>query len=131
MTLIVWKREFEIGIPGVDFEHEHLIGLINGLYKKLEDHPSTPAISDVLAEIYAKISSHFALEEKIMQDRRYDEYAEHKADHERLLDEIRDIMDSFDKNPAFAYKGALIERLTPWFTVHFKTKDARFHKAIE
>jgi hemerythrin len=130
MMLIEWRKEFETGIADVDYEHAQLIDLINSLYRKLEEHPSTPVVSDMLGEIFAKISSHFALEEKIMRERRYDQYADHKSDHERLLDEIRDIMDSFEDNPAFGYAGALKDRLSPWFTEHFKTKDARFHKML-
>jgi hemerythrin len=130
MALIEWRKEFETGIADVDFEHAQLIEIINSLYRKLEEHPSTDTISGILGNIHAKISAHFALEEKIMRERRYDQYADHKADHERLLDGIRDIMDSFEANPALACEGALAARLTPWFTEHFKTKDARFHKML-
>jgi hemerythrin len=38
-------------------------------------------------------SAHFALEERFMREHGYDQLALHKADHERLLDEIREIMD--------------------------------------
>ncbi len=130
MALIEWRKEFETGISDVDYEHVRLVELINALYRNLHARPTRELIAGTLGEIYAKISAHFALEEKIMRERGYDQYADHKADHERLLDEIRDIMDAFEANPDFAYEGALAERLTPWFTVHFKTKDARFHRMM-
>jgi len=62
-----------------------------------------------------------------MREQGYDEYEDHKADHERLLDEIRDIMDEYEDRTGLDEKdfGA---RLGIWFTQHFKTKDARFHK---
>ena len=130
MAPIEWKREFETGIPDVDYEHAGLIDLINGLISKLHENPSRELVSDVLAQINAKISAHFALEEKIMRERSYDQYADHKADHERLLDDIREIMDTFERDTAFAYEDALTEHLIRWFVVHFKTKDARLHKML-
>lgn len=126
--LLVWRPEFEIGIASVDFEHRHMVDLINDLVRALELSPEREKVEEFLGEIHAGISAHFALEEQIMRELRYDQYEDHKADHERLLDEIRDIMDEFDKSAGFDYRSALRARLAPWFTDHFKTKDARFHK---
>ena len=130
MALIEWRKEFETGIPGVDYEHAHLIELINGLVHTLGARPPKTLVSDVLGEINAKISAHFALEEKEMRERHYDQYADHKADHERLLDEIREIMDMEDQDPGFDYETEVVARLSRWFTEHFRTKDARFHRMM-
>ena len=64
-----------------------------------------------------------------MRERRYDKYADHKADHERLLDEIREIMEFYEASATYD-EPALAERLNDWFMVHFKTKDARLHKFL-
>ena len=130
-SLIEWRDEFKTGIADVDYEHSQLIGLINDIYRELGERPDKADIGAALGEIHVKISAHFALEEKIMRERRYDQYADHKADHERLLDEIRDIMDAFEETPEFDYAEALVARVTPWFTGHFKTKDARLHRMLK
>ena len=64
-----------------------------------------------------------------MRDRGYDQFAQHKADHERLLDEIRDIMDDFDdyEQPD---SSELARRLDTWFSRHFETHDSRLHKIL-
>ena len=41
-----------------------------------------------------------------MRERRYDQLIQHKADHERLLDEIRDIMDDFEEHESPAPNSA-------------------------
>lgn len=129
MPLIEWRQEFALGVADVDHEHRELIELINELYRHLEQPGSDVSVEDFLGEIYAKISAHFALEEKIMRERTYDQYADHKADHERLLDEIRDIMDAYEDDTRFD-KNELAACLSTWFTEHFKTKDARLHKHL-
>jgi hemerythrin len=129
MSLINWKDEFSVGVPDVDHEHQQLIALINELHEKMLSPDRDVAIEEFLGEIYAQISAHFALEEKIMRERRYDQYEDHKEDHERLLDEIRDIMDEYEENSAFSDE-ALANALQVWFTEHFKTRDARLHSHL-
>ena len=129
MVLIEWKDEFCVGIPDVDHEHQEIINLINNLHDAMGGENATLSVMDFLGEIYSHVSAHFALEEKIMRTHKYDQYTEHKADHERLLDELRDIMDDYEENAYFSDKefAGQVER---WFTDHFKTKDARLHKHL-
>jgi len=129
MVLIEWKDEFLVGVADVDHEHQELIKLINELHAAMSAEDASLTVMDFLGEIYAHVSAHFALEEKIMRERRYDQYQEHKNDHERLLDELRDIMDDYEENAYFSDKefASHVER---WFTEHFKTRDARLHKHL-
>ena len=130
MSLIAWRDEFLLGIPAVDHEHRELIELINELYSNYSAHGSKVSTMDFLGELYAKIAAHFALEEKIMLEKGYDQYQEHKAEHEKLLDEICDFMDDFENDRTFA-EGVFKELLEAWFVSHFKNKDARLHKYLQ
>jgi len=130
MVLVEWKDEFAVGVASVDHEHRQLIGLINDLHAGLAGKPTKDAIAGMLGEIHARIAAHFALEERVMRERRYDQYEDHKADHERLLDEIRGIMDRHEADAYFNYETALASELGDWFGIHFRTKDARLHKAL-
>ena len=127
MPLVEWRDEFSVGVASVDHEHRELIDLINETYENLMREDSESAVAEFLWELYAKISAHFAMEEKVMRDKRYDQYQDHKDDHERLLDDIRDIMDKYEDHQYFN-DDVFGEDLRQWFTVHFKTKDARLHK---
>jgi hemerythrin len=126
MSLIEWRDEFSVGVAEVDLEHRGLIDLINDLHAMTGNAAGQDAVVSMLGEIFAQISAHFALEEKHMRDSHYPEYAGHKEDHERLLDELRDIMDRVEDDGRYdeARLGAELGR---WFTVHFRTHDARLH----
>lgn len=130
MALIEWKEAFKVGVPSVDYEHRGLIDVLNELHGGLQGEADKEAVSRFLGEVHARISAHFALEEKIMRDHRYDEYGDHKADHERLLDEISDIMERYENDAYLDYETELAAHLREWFTAHFKTKDARLHKML-
>ena len=90
-------------------------------------HPNSKASAmEFLGEIFAKVSAHFAHEEKLMRDNDYPEYDEHKRDHERLLEEIRDLMDDYEDGVYVDVEG-FTKKLEPWFSEHFKTRDAKLH----
>jgi hemerythrin len=82
-----------------------------------------------LGEVYAQISAHFALEEKVMRDAGYREYTSHKQDHEALLDELLDAIDSVDREGQYDH-WQLARRLDRWFSAHFRTHDAGLHRLL-
>ena len=127
MALIEWRDDFCTGIKGVDFEHERLIHQINDVYALISKQADREQVIDSLGEIYGSISAHFALEEQMMKRHSYDAYAEHKADHERLLDDIRDITDEFETSLQLD-EADFTDKLSNWFQNHFKTHDSRLHK---
>lgn len=127
MSLIQWKDEFTIGIQSVDHEHRRMVEMINKLHGKLAEDADRDTVADFLGEIHALISAHFALEETEMREMAYDEFEVHKADHEDLLDQIRDMMDELEQDRTGAVTRTLGERLNHWFTEHFRTHDARLH----
>ena len=128
MTLIKWKPSFSLGISSVDYEHRELIGMINAVYASMTS-ASPEVIESCLEDIYAGISSHFALEERHMCDAGYEEYEAHKEDHEELLDQIRGVMDLFEENSETG-RVILQQELSDWFSVHFNTFDARLHHKL-
>jgi len=130
MPLVTWRKEFETGVTDVDHEHRELVELINSLHDEIAAGAGRNRIHDFLGEVFARIAAHFALEESIMRKHQYDEYEAHKAEHEILLDEIRDIMDRAESGSAEDYGSALSETVRDWFINHFKSKDARLHKNL-
>ena len=129
MSLITWKDEFSVGVAAVDLEHRELIELINGLDAGMRERASQTTVVETLGEILARISAHFALEEKIMRKARYDSFATHKHDHERLLDELLDVIDSVDAAGRYDRAG-LSRDLDRWFSDHFRTHDAQLHQKL-
>ncbi len=129
MPAIECSDDFLIGIPAVDHEHRELIAQINDILDRVRQPHAGPELADDLGELHAGIAAHFALEEKAMLDRNYDGYSDHKADHERLLDQIHDFMDEVSTPQSTDLEG-FSERLSGWFLGHFGSHDARLHKRL-
>jgi hemerythrin len=128
MSLITWKEAFSVGDAEVDFEHRELIKLINSLHESARSGAGRDAVIEALGEIYAQIASHFALEEKMMRISHYSALLEHKQDHETLLDDLRDIMDEVEDDGEYDETQLSVD-LERWFGDHFRTHDAKLHRA--
>ena len=130
MASLEWSPRFETGIASVDFEHRALIEQINRLAEQIASADDPAATEQALGEIHSGISAHFALEEAIMRKHRYDGFEPHKADHERLLDDILDMMDACRVRAASETMATLALKLDLWFAGHFRTHDARLHSLL-
>jgi hemerythrin len=129
MGLLHWDDRYSVGIAAVDHEHKELIELVNRLYDQATAQREKEAVIGFFGDLFKAVSAHFALEERFMRERGYDQLTQHKNDHERLLDEIRDIMEDFEASSKFDDR-ALAGALDAWFSRHFETHDARLHKAL-
>lgn len=126
MAQIEWKAEYAVGNAAVDQEHELLIAQINQIYDQLALPLDAVGIETLLADLQADISTHFALEELLMEEAGFAEYEAHRQDHERLLDQIHDMMFYFSEDPEEG-REMLKNSLSDWFSQHFRGFDARLH----
>lgn len=126
MSLIIWKQEFSVGDAEIDLEHQQLIESINTLHRSTSEGVTRKQVAEALNEICTQIAAHFAHEETLMRDTHYRLYAEHKADHDTLLDDLRDIMDEVDEDGEYAERQLSID-LDRWFSDHFHTHDVKLH----
>ena len=129
MPLLRWKDHYSVGNAAVDHEHRELIDLINRLHEEMMKQGAAQRTEAFFGDLFRGISAHFALEERFMREHGYDQFPQHKAEHERLLDEIRDIMDDFRDEPE-AGSAELAHRLDRWFSHHFETHDSRLHRRL-
>lgn len=126
MAFLTWKPEYSVGIDSMDDEHRQMLELINEIHAEMSERRDVDSIEQFLGDTHSAIAMHFALEERVMRDAGYGEYEAHKEDHEDLLDQIRDMMDTFDQD-AEAGIRVLGERLSDWFLIHFRSFDASLH----
>lgn len=129
MALLEWKKEYSVGDPAVDHEHRELIELVNQTAGAILEGSDAGRIDRAFGELLRAISAHFAHEERQMRAASYDELVSHKADHERLIDALRDIMDAAPDAPDRSVQH-LVQVLGDWFTGHFASHDARLHRRL-
>ena len=131
MSLASLKDELRTGIDGLDYEHRKLVGAMEALCDKFDSAGSAREISDLFGALYTEATAHFALEESLMRDRKFTFHDTHKADHERLLDRIRFMMEAFENGQCEDCGTSLRACLESWFAGHVAKADAELHGMAE
>lgn len=129
--LIEWRNDFRTGIPEIDQDHEVLIKEINDLWRGAAPAKSVRTVKEFLGKVYDHVAAHFSREEAIMQGFHYGQYAEHKAAHESLLEELHDIRTDYSEGYCdYAPEEMLGQRVSAWFTDHIQAQDTRLGKLV-
>ena len=123
MALLEWRDEYLLGVQFLDFEHKDLFERINDLFGTCASHADTEHVADCLGRLHARLSAHFALEEKTMRKLKNPHYAAHKTEHDRFLDEVTDVVAGFGAGFGEADMRQFAERVEQWIVNHITTFD--------
>jgi hemerythrin len=106
----------------VDQEHNAQLVLLDALETAIRDDHEHAALYESFQKLVDHTNLHFLSEQLSMREHAYEAYEAHVAEHERLMEEIRDIranLESANKtNPR-----ELIAALRRWLVVHMETMD--------
>jgi hemerythrin len=126
-----WDDSFLIGIEELDHEHKLLIDDINRLHKELARHDKKSEIEKRLGDIYARMQAHFALEEHVMKENRYEFFDEHKREHDELLDSYTEYMLQFLNQPGVFSSRRIEDTLTHWIVTHIIESDKKMSLMVQ
>lgn len=124
MTLLQWKGELRVCIDPVDRDHREPIDLVNRLHEELNSAAASLDPASI-GELLRSISAHLGLEETMVQDEACGDLALHKAEHERLIDQLCDliVMHALE-HPEEVERMELAWRLDSWCSNRFRTHRA-------
>lgn len=126
MRLLNWIQDYATGIDLIDSDHRRLIGKINVLHEELDAGGRT--VPSFFRALEAEFKRQFQKEEASMRSHASASYGDHKHDHARLLDEIRDIAEAFG-NAEEIDSVDLALRLDAWLSRHFIKHDSQLPDA--
>lgn len=114
-----WPDEYNIGIEKVDSQHRKLFRMLVQLKQSFaKDEDSAKALRFLVD--YTK--EHFSSEEALMQEIDYPEYEAHRKIHQRLIDQVTDILTGLKSGDRLD-PPSLIRFLTDWLLTHIGEED--------
>jgi len=129
-NLISWNDDFLIGITELDDEHRDLIEQFNAYTKALNEEQGLAEIRKILGNLYARLEMHFALEERVMRAFEYEDFQDHKSEHNTLLNEYSDFIEKFREDPELQYEEMVSNRIRHWIVHHILESDQKMARMI-
>ncbi|MDD4907273.1 MAG: hemerythrin family protein, partial [Methylobacter tundripaludum] len=89
-----WNKNFEVGVPLIDEQHQKLVELLNVLAGHLAYQSDIPTLNNVFNDLAEYAIYHFQAEERIWHSFFPEDAWEtkHKDDHRRFLTTVNRIM---------------------------------------
>ncbi|MCB1179563.1 MAG: bacteriohemerythrin [Leptospiraceae bacterium] len=119
--LIVWTKDYEIGIFVIDEQHKKLVEIINELHKAISDKMETGVTYRILQQLNEYTLAHFSIEEEIMKKIKYPEFDLHKAMHGSFIDKVNRFKDDYLAGKKLS--GEIMVFLREWLTNHILHSD--------
>ncbi len=127
MPLVDVRRLPSVALSFMNDDH-HLEGcLLNELADVLEQHRAggapAAAVLDALDALLAHTREHFGREEVAMEEAGFPAYPVHKAEHDRVLEELESEARAFRQRHDPARLSAFVSGLPRWLHQHIQTMD--------
>ena len=122
MKDLLWDGSLSVQVEEVDDDHRRLVELFNILKNSVDKGASEDYIDAVVEELITCTIWHFRHEERLMLKYGYTGLAEHKAEHEELIESAIQLQQKFWKNNR-TLPTEDIEYLEQWLTGHILGLD--------
>ncbi len=122
MRLMVWNRDLETGVGGIDDDHKHLMDLMNRAYAEMASGEGLHDVEDLLDEFAALMEGHFGEEEELMTRTSYPQSAAHQRMHRTMLDQLEHLRRLVANHQVDAGKE-ITEHLAAYLRDHMQEAD--------
>jgi hemerythrin len=129
MNLVDLDAIPQVAIPFINADHREEGRLLNELAEAIEGHrKGKVAVETVLHrfdELLTHTQEHFGREEKAMQEARFPPFPVHKAEHDRVIEEMESEEVHFRETGDTARLRDYVRQAMPsWFVSHIQSMDA-------
>ncbi len=98
MAKLLWKSQYETGIPIIDEQHKRLFELLEQVQDAVASGNTQEEIRDLVQALMADTREHFRTEEAIMAHHGFPDLLAHIREHELLMEKLEDLHHRFEEN---------------------------------
>jgi hemerythrin-like metal-binding protein len=114
-----------IGISRGDDQHKQLVQMINDLHRAMKTRQGSAAVQKIMDGLVEYTVMHFGMEEKLFEQYGYAEEQEHKAIHQKLVNQVKEYQKKLRSgDPTVSI--TLMTFLKGWLTNHIKGTDMKY-----
>ncbi|WP_299195380.1 hemerythrin family protein [uncultured Amphritea sp.] len=88
---VIWRSQISTGNDLIDLDHKYLIALFNSVELAISKPENLKYLPIFFRELVDYTREHFSREEKIQIKIRYPYYAEHKQEHQQIVEHLEQL----------------------------------------
>ncbi|MCL2043394.1 MAG: hemerythrin family protein [Treponema sp.] len=124
-VFIVWKPEYNLGIPILDEHHRGIVTIINSLHFGMQNNYIKDILNPIIEMMHDYVRIHFRIEEDFHKQMDYPEANKHHEFHQELTSMLTKLGKSslMDKD-----SHQFMDFLKKWWISHICNEDMLFRK---
>ena len=124
----IWSDSFILNIPVIDEQHKKFFELFESVSEGYENK-EPEELDKLLGELENYLEYHFQEEEKLMKENGYEDYENHKKQHDFFINRIEEMRNEYDyMNPMLFDKIRTF--IKKWFISHILKKDFNYRDDV-
>ncbi len=124
MAFYEWNNSLSVGYLSIDNQHKKLINMINSLYDAMGVGKGKDVVEKLLNDLVDYTKTHFSNEEVLMSKFNYPDYNSHRAEHDKLLKQVKEFQDKL-KSGESVLSITLMNFLKELLNVHIMKIDVK------
>ncbi len=128
-SFVVWNDEYSVGIKQIDEDHQKLLNLINQFQTAVYYNTGKRFEQESLDELVNYTRTHFAREEKLMQDHDYPDFDAHLAQHKAMIAKVDQFIQAHRDNGHKALQDTA-DYLRDWLINHINGTDKKYSEYL-
>jgi len=125
MAYVEWTDDFSVNVEEIDAQHKKLITMLNTLHEALLSNKGKDVYKNVIDSMIEYATIHFKTEEEYMVKFDFPGYPEHKAEHERFVQETLRLQTNF-RETGFTLTYPVVQFLKKWLKDHIVETDKKY-----
>lgn len=130
---LTFTKALSVDYEPLDNQHKKWIDLFNRLYQAYINKSDSKSIQMVLKELVDYTIWHFDFENRMMEKYNFQNYSEHKVQHDDILEEVKVIYNKLESSEEMSMVN-ILEFLKKWLVNHILKTDlvlGRYLKQIK
>ncbi len=125
-----WLPAYSVNIKTIDDQHRELVNILNRLFIAVSKREGDKAIAGIFDALIAYTQTHFALEERLMRQAKYQGFDAHKLEHEKLLAQLDQLCRKhmLEEKPIYF---EMLGFLKTWLREHIQGADTKYSAALQ
>ena len=124
-----WQSDYSVGIKSIDAQHQNLFAIGRELHTAMLGGQGKTALARTLSRLADYTEVHFAHEERLMRQCAYPGLTAHKAEHDALTKQVKQLQADYQAGKATLTIEVLVF-LKDWLDKHIKGSDLKYSPAL-
>jgi hemerythrin len=125
-----WSPDYSVNIKTIDNQHQELVNILNRLFVAVSMREGSKIVGGILTALKGYTKTHFALEERLMQQANYADLEAHKEEHKKLIEQLDELIlkHLLEEKPIYF---EMLRFLKNWLKEHIKGVDTKYSMALQ